>query len=141
MHICVPSSLHQRVLSVLADDTSATTEVKTISLQSAGESDATVIVPAKVSKRGVAPHKDRFANSDLVEGFVAVVYLTGGGTMTLFNQASGHSKEVDIQAGRMIAWDNTIMTHKVDASGTFRALIGTTAVVQPACACLSTLHA
>ena len=62
-----------------------------------------------------------------VDGLVAVLYLTSGGTMTLIRSESGRvEREVDITAGRMIVWDNRILMHKVDAAagGQVRRLLG-----------------
>ena len=122
-HVGVPSSLHRQILGI-------------VSCQAPGEkagkkADAQELVqlPAKMSKQGVALHKDHFCNNELADGFVAVVYLTSGGTMTLIRQDSGRvEREVQVTAGRMIVWDNRLLMHKVDAgtSGQVRVLLDNT---------------
>ena len=125
-HVSVPCLLHRRILNMISGASSNTCSAHG---EEAGNAEQSAVqVPAKMSKRGVALHKDQFCNKKSVDGFVAVVYLTSGGTMTLIRQEGGRvEREVDITAGRMIVWDNRLLMHKVDAGSgdQVRVMLGT----------------
>jgi len=116
----IPASLHARVMSVLQTgcvDEASPESARALDQGQEFDAQGTVYVPARVSAVGVQLHQDRYAGekSSLVKGLVAVVYLAGGGRMTFVDEKTGGvHREVDIVPGRLIAWENTQLWHKVD---------------------------
>ena len=121
----IPSTIHHQILKILSCASPTGFEALTPD-EDHPESHDMVHVPAKMSRKAVALHKDKFCDKEIVDGLVAVVYLTNGGTMTLINHESGQvERVVEISAGRMIVWDNRLLMHKVDAGNSqVRVMLG-----------------
>jgi len=131
MPVAIPSSLHARVMSLL--QTGCVEEANPSELVAQD----VVVVPARVSTVGVKLHQDRYGGEErgLVKGLVVVVYIAGGGTMTFVDERSGHvQRQVDIVPGRLIAWDNTQLLHKVDVGDTAepRVMLGPMSIAMDA---------
>ena len=73
-----------------------------------------------------------------MEGYSAVLYLAGGGTMTFMDAQTGVVKrEVGIVPCRMIVWDNASLSHKVDVGNATapRVMLGDLCVRLRGCLC------
>jgi hypothetical protein len=92
--------------------------------------DAVVIMPGRVAQGSSPMHRDTgFDDSGtpdpgFVKGYVAILYLSGFGTLVV--DCKGHEESVDVKPGRLVVWPNDLCLHRLDASpqGGIRKMIG-----------------
>ena len=95
-------------------------------------SDDSSELPLLVSQNDRVPHTDTFSGGDPVLGFTVCVYLEGGGEMLVRSRGGGGGgggggrgqRRVAIVPGRLVAFDNSRVTHSVVGDGGIRVMVG-----------------
>jgi len=91
-----------------------------------------VLLPARASQHNNCNHRDnrmeyyegRVCKKEYLEGYLAVVYLSGDGTMVLTRISDGVEYPVEVVPGRLLIWCNTCYQHRIDGTGSMRSMIG-----------------
>jgi len=86
-------------------------------------------LPLLVSQNDRGPHTDTFSGGDPVLGFTVCVYLAGAGEMLVSPRGGGDGggrgqRRVAIVPGRLVAFDNSQVTHSVVGDGGTRVMVG-----------------
>ena len=86
-------------------------------------------LPLLVSQNDRGPHTDTFSGGDPVLGFTVCVYLAGAGEMLVSPRDGGDGggrgqRRVAIVPGRLVAFDNSQVTHSVVGDGGTRVMVG-----------------
>lgn len=103
----VPKSLHHRMLQVLGASSVAQAHCAALPDHPPDDDESAIDLPARASRWGVPLHEDRYGGygGAAVGGLVAVVYISGGGSMTFVDKRSrAVLREVEIVPGRLVAW-------------------------------------
>lgn len=128
----VPPVIERRIQNVLECRTKGTDipydKDADIHMDSIGE--ALVPMPARVAQGSSPMHRDtgfnKFDEPDpgYVEGYVAVLYLEGFGTLVVDSGTRQHS--IEVKPNRLIVWPNDACLHRLDASqqGGSRRMLG-----------------
>jgi len=119
--IAVPVALERHMHSILqscAQGSCCTTECPPLSISCEGPE---ILMPARMAVGSSPMHRDNgFDPSDapapcFIEGYVAVLYLAGGGSLVIESGSGEHAFEV--KPARLIIWPNDKCLHRLDASG------------------------
>ena len=86
-------------------------------------------LPLLVSQNDRGPHTDTFSGGDPVLSFTVCVYLAGAGEMLVSPRDGGDGggrgqRRVAIVPGRLVAFDNSQVTHSVVGDGGTRVMVG-----------------
>lgn len=83
----------------------------------------TVEIPIQKSVGSYGDHKDQVVGSGgrtLAPGLVGVVYLAGKGQIIFTDDKTGLEHAVDVKPGRLIAWPNEDVYHRLEADAAGR---------------------